>query len=124
MADRGSIRHAQVASRMVRLLQERLARGLGDPRYQGMVSVLGIDVDERQGEARVRVSVFPAERERLTIDALTSAAPRLRADLLGPMRLRRMPQLTFQADDSLRRMADIGQAAATDPTPSPEDTDE
>ncbi|MDA0803953.1 MAG: ribosome-binding factor A [Planctomycetota bacterium] len=109
-AGHSGIRAAQVSSRLVRLLQERLARGLGDPRYKGMVSILGAEIDDRSGQATIRVSVLPGERGTLTVAAMQSAAARLRADLQGPMRIRRMPALHFVLDDSLKQMAAIGTA--------------
>lgn len=92
---RPAIREAQLASHLMRLLQERIARGLGDPRLQGMVSVLGVDLGHQQGEAIVRVSIFPRERARLALAALESAAPRLAQDIRTPLRVRRMPKLRF-----------------------------
>ncbi|MDA1008857.1 MAG: 30S ribosome-binding factor RbfA [Planctomycetota bacterium] len=106
-----AIRGAQVASRLTRLLQERLVRGLSDPRFQGMVSVLGVEMAPRTDEAVVRVSVLPDSRGRLALAALQSAAPRLRADVMGPMRLRKMPRLRFELDDSLKKMDAIGDVA-------------
>jgi len=60
----GPSRAAQVESLVSRVLRERLMRGINDPRVQGMVSVLGVDLTPDLLNARVRISVLPADRGR------------------------------------------------------------
>jgi ribosome-binding factor A len=67
-----SRRPAQVAAVLHRALQQRLARGLSDPRLQGLVSILDVHVTPDLSHARVRVSV------------------------LDSVHLRRVPELSFE----------------------------
>ncbi|MDZ4831572.1 MAG: 30S ribosome-binding factor RbfA [Phycisphaerae bacterium] len=99
----GPSRAAQVESLVSRVLRERLMRGINDPRVQGMVSVLGVDLTPDLLNARVRISVLPADRGRLTLSGLRSATRHLESVLRTETRLRRVPRLTFELDDSLKR---------------------
>lgn len=96
-------RTAQVESLLARVLRERLARGLNDPRVQGMVSVTGVDLSGDMANATVRVTVLPADRERLTLSGLRSATRHLEALVRKATRLRRVPKLSFEIDERLKR---------------------
>jgi ribosome-binding factor A len=91
-----SRRPAQVAAVLHRALQQRLARGLSDPRLQGLVSILDVHVTPDLSHARVRVSVLPADRGPLSLSALRSAAGHLRASVRDSVHLRRVPELSFE----------------------------
>ncbi|MDZ4753699.1 MAG: 30S ribosome-binding factor RbfA [Phycisphaerae bacterium] len=100
-----SPRVAQIASLISRVLRERLLRGLNDPRVQGMVSVVGVDLSPDMTFARVRISVLPADRGRLTLSGIVSATRHLEAAVRKATRLRRVPRLSFELDDSMKREA-------------------
>ncbi len=91
-----SSRPAQVASVLQRALQDRIVRGLSDPRLQGMVSIQEVRLSPDLLCARVRVSVFPADRGPLSLAALKSAVGFFRSALRESTSLRRVPQLTFE----------------------------
>lgn len=102
-----SHRPEQVASVIRRAVQEALLRGINDPRVRGMVSVTRVTVDPDLAEARIHVSVLPAERATLTLAGLRSAAPHLERRIRGELHARRMPHLRFDLDDSLKKFAAI-----------------
>ncbi len=107
-AERGgapSSRNAQIASLILRVLQERLLRGMNDPRVQGMVSIVGVDLSPDATHARVRISVLPADRGRLTLSGLVSGTRHLEGVVRKATRLRRVPRLVFEIDDSMKREA-------------------
>lgn len=110
-----SNRPSRVGSLVRRTLQERLLKGLADPRVQGMVSITAVDVSPDMDRATVRVSVLPEDRSRLTLSGLRSAAPMLRAHLREVGALRRTPQLEFVLDESIKRQAALEQATAPEP---------
>jgi ribosome-binding factor A len=110
---RASPRSPQIAALIVRVLQERLARGLNDPRIQGMISILAAELSPDQAEARIRVSVLPADRGRLAVSGLRSAARHLEGIVRKATRLRRVPRLVFELDESLKREAALAMALAT-----------
>ena len=96
-------------SRRLERLGEQLRRELAglirtqvrDPEV-GPLSVTGVDVTPDLWVARVYVQALgtPAERAQ-TLEGLTRAAPFLRATLSKTLRIRRMPELRFAADDSV-----------------------
>lgn len=108
-----SSRPAQVASVLQRALQERITRGLADPRLQGMVSVQDVSVSPDLLHARVSVSVLPSDRGPLSIAALRSAAGFLRSSLRDSTTLRRVPELAFELRASLPHL-DLGSGLTSD----------
>ena len=91
-----SSRPAQVASVVQRAIQERIVRGLSDPRLQGMVSVQEVLMSHDLLSARVKVSVLPADRGPLSLAALRNAVGFLRASMRESTSLRRVPELHFE----------------------------
>ncbi|MSR69491.1 MAG: 30S ribosome-binding factor RbfA [Phycisphaerales bacterium] len=91
-----SSRPAQVASVLQRALQERIVRGLSDPRLQGMVSIQEVLMSPDLLSARVKVSVLPADRGPLSVAALRNAVGFLRSSLRESTSLRRVPELKFE----------------------------
>ncbi|MSR42057.1 MAG: 30S ribosome-binding factor RbfA [Phycisphaerales bacterium] len=103
--ERASNRPLQFASYIRREVQLLLSAGLNDPRVQGMISVTEVLLTPDLLEARIKVSVMPADRERLTLSGLRSAAGHLRLRILHEGRLGRIPQLCFEIDERLKKGA-------------------
>ncbi len=103
--ERASDRPLQLASYIRREVQTMLSAGLSDPRVQGMISITEVVLTPDLLEARIKVSVMPADRERLTLSGLRSAAGHLRLRILHEGRLGRIPQLCFEIDDRLKKGA-------------------
>jgi len=103
-------RDERFESILERALRDRIARGLNDPRVQGLVSVVGVDLSPDRAQATVRVSVLPLERGPLTVAGLRSAAPHLAAFLRKSTRLRTVPRLSFELDAATLREAGIAEA--------------
>lgn len=73
---------------------------LKDPRI-GFATVTAVRVTADLRHARVHVSVLGSDQERDdTMAGLRSAAPVLRAELGRQMRLKYLPELTFELDTS------------------------
>ena len=100
-------RTEQVEAALKRAIGTVLMRGLADPRYRGIVSVTEVKLDHDQREARVGVSVLPAERGRATVAALKHAASHVRREVGEEIRIRRMPELRFELDESLKKQAEV-----------------
>ena len=109
----GPSRPLQVGSLLMRTLQEILARGLNDPRYRGLVSILEVRVSPDLADATVFVSVLPEEQGKLTLAALEHARGHLPSKLRSGTALRRIPRLAFRLDDRLKRAADLEGAIRT-----------
>ena len=80
-----------------------LTRDVKDPRI-GFATVTRVETTPDLAHARVWVSVIGQQGERKqTIVALEGAMPYVRRELGGRLRLRRIPNLHVQVDDTLER---------------------
>ncbi|MBL4700679.1 MAG: 30S ribosome-binding factor RbfA [Phycisphaeraceae bacterium] len=102
-----SHRIEQIESTIKRGICELLMRDLADPRIRGMVSVIQVKVTQDMHLATVRVSVIPAEYEKLTIHGLNSASKYIHGKLFKRLSVRRLPHLTFEIDPTIKKQAEI-----------------
>jgi ribosome-binding factor A len=87
-----------------------LIEELNDPRLSSMTSVTSVDVNRDLSIARVYVSVLGTDEEReLSLEALRSAATRLRMEVSQQIVIRKMPKLTFIVDNTMQTGADMDQ---------------
>lgn len=107
---RMSHHRAQVAAEVRRRLQLLLARGLSDPRVRGLVSITDLTVAPDLSEAYVKISVMPEQHGSLTLQGLVHAAGHLQTEISRGTRLRRVPRLLFQLDDTIKRQAKLESA--------------
>jgi ribosome-binding factor A len=85
-------------------ISELIQRELRDPRLDEFVSVTEVSVSPDLRFARVYVSCMGGQqKETQIIGALDSASGFLRSELAKKVRLRRMPELHFQWDNSIER---------------------
>ncbi len=92
---------------MQRQLQMVLARGLQDPRIKGLVTLTQVRVTEDLATAVISVSVYPAKSESATIHGLRAASGFLRRELGKSMAIKKLPQLQFELDSSVKREAGV-----------------
>lgn len=96
-------RSKRVGEEIHRLLSETLQREFSDPRL-ALVGVTEVEVASDLSIARVFFTCMNGpENAESASKALRSASGRLRHLLSGRMKLRAMPQLRFEYDDSLDR---------------------
>lgn len=107
-----SRRAMQIASLIERAVKDVLARGLDDPRVKGLLTVTGVTVTDDLHQATISVSVLPAENGELALHALKHASKHLRHQVSERVDLRRVPELQFRLDESLKRQADVLNALA------------
>jgi ribosome-binding factor A len=75
-----------------------------------MTSVTGVEVNRDLSMAKVHISVLGTEEERdNTLEALRSAASKLRMEISQRIVIRKMPRFTFLADDTMQTGADMEQ---------------
>ena len=87
-----------------------LIEGLSDPRLSPVISVTAVEVNRDLSVAKVYVSVLGSDIERSdAIDALRSAASRLRMEVSKRIVIRTMPKLSFFSDATLQTGADVDQ---------------
>jgi len=99
-----SRRTQRLSSLIRRILADAIQTRLSDPRIAPFTSITRVEVAADLTIATVYVSVM-AQREtagRLTVEALESAAGRLRSRLADELTVRRVPELRFRYDESLQ----------------------
>jgi ribosome-binding factor A len=97
----------QVADLLRAELASLVQQNLRDPRV-GFVTVTGVRLSPDLGSARVYVTVLgDPGREEEALEALGRAAGYLRRELAGRVHLRKVPQLSFHSDASIRQGARI-----------------
>lgn len=81
-----------------------LQRQVKDPRLGNFITVTAVDTSSDMKHAKVFVSRLEGQEEKKeTLGALASAAGFFRRELASRLKLRRVPELNFQWDDSLER---------------------
>ncbi len=85
-----------------------LLREVKDPRVSSLISIVKVNVSGDLSYADVYVSAIEgAEKTDESVKGLKSAAGFLRRELASRLSLRKMPELRFIADDSIRKSAEI-----------------
>lgn len=102
----------QVASALHRAVQDVIARRLADPRLSGMVTITQVRVSPDATQATFHVSVFPHDRERLTMQALEHSVEHIRHEAGKLVDIRRMPRFVFRLDESLKKQSETLAAIA------------
>lgn len=90
----------QIASTIQRALEEVIARGLSDPRVQGLISVTKVDVTPDLKTAQVMISVYPHEKAELTLHGLKAASAYIRREVSNRVSLSRVPAFVFKVDQT------------------------
>jgi ribosome-binding factor A len=94
----------QVNKLIRREISELLQRQVKDPRLGDFVAVTDVSTSADLRYAKIFVSRIASEEEKQeTLSALAAAAGFLRNELARRLRLRRIPKLSFQWDDSIKR---------------------
>lgn len=107
-------RKLQLQSLLLRSVQERLARGLADPRVRGLVTATRLELSEDLKRAKVFISVLPQEHAELTMHGLRAAAVKLRRDVADKIHVREMPSLEFVYDEGLKSQMEVMALLARD----------
>ena len=92
----------------VRLALSELLREVKDPRVSKMLSIVKVDVSGDLSYATVYVSAIEGfESTVSSVKALKGAQGYLRRELGARLKLRKVPELRFVADDSIEQSANI-----------------
>ena len=87
-----------------------IMRTVKDPRVNGLLSVLKIDLSKDLSTCKVYISSLEGyEAAKSAVVGLNSAAGYVRRELGMRIKLRRSPQIQFIADDSIEHSARINQ---------------
>lgn len=97
-------RTARVAEEIKREISLLIQNGLKDPRIGSLVSVTAVDVTRDIRHAKVCVSVFGNdERRNEVMLALQSANGFIRREIGRKLKLRYVPELHFEMDNSIEK---------------------
>lgn len=92
----------------IRLTLSSLLREIKDPRVSQLLSIVKVDVSGDLSYATVYVSAIEgSEKTAESVKALKNAAGFLRRELGSKLKLRKVPELRFVADDSIEQSANI-----------------
>lgn len=87
-----------------------ILRTVKDPRVNGLISIVRVDVTRDLSYATVYVSAIEGlDAAKEAVKGLKSAAGYMRRELGSALRLRHVPELQFVADDSIAYSARIAQ---------------
>lgn len=85
-----------------------IMRGLKDPRIQGMLSIVRVELTNDLSYAKVYISSLEGmEQEKMAVKGLQSAAGFARRELGKRLHIRHVPELIFVATDSIEYSARI-----------------
>ncbi len=92
----------------VKIALSELLREVKDPRVSKLLSIVKVDVSGDLSYATVYVSAIEGfEATVNSVKALKGAAGFLRRELGARLKLRKVPELRFVADDSIEQSANI-----------------
>lgn len=125
-----SQRRMERVNDLVKEVISEILRELKDPALADvLVSITNVKVTSDLSYAQVKVSVLAEPERRLEVAAaLDRAAGFVRRQLFDRVRLRKIPQLRFELDDSLEQGARVLQlirdtvGASSDGAPEPSET--
>lgn len=92
----------------IKIVLSELLREVKDPRVSQLLSIVKVDVSGDLSYATVYVSAIEgSEKTKESVKALKGASGYLRRELGSRMKLRKVPELRFIADDSINISANI-----------------
>ena len=108
-------RNVRIAENIKRLLAEPLMRAARDAGC-GFLTVTRVIVASDLSSGRVLVSAFPGQLSRAQLDALKEQRAPMRALVARELRLKKVPVLYFEVDESIAKAARIGELLSDQPS--------
>ena len=92
----------------IKLALSDILREVKDPRVSKLLSIVKLDVSNDMSYAKVYVSAIEGkEKTEESVKSLKGAAGYIRRELGARLKLRKVPELRFVADDSIEVSANI-----------------
>lgn len=82
-------------------LSNIIAYKVKDPSVTGLISVTDVKITPDQKYAQVYISVFGKQNKEKVIEALKNAKGYIRGELGRSIKMRNIPELVFELDDSM-----------------------
>jgi len=87
-----------------------IMRGLKDPRIEGLLSIVKLDLSGDYSHCKVYISSMEGlEKAKSAVEGLTSASGFIRREIGARLHLRKTPQFHFIADNGIEQSAVMGQ---------------
>lgn len=103
-----NIRANRVAEEIKKEMGEIITRKLKDPRI-GFVTVTDVEVTGDLQQATIYISVLDEDKKDSTLVGLAKANGFIRSEIGKRIQLRKIPEITFEFDDTLERGSRIEQ---------------
>ena len=94
-------RHERLEQDVKIALSDIIMNEVKEPSVTGLISVTDVKITPDQKYAKVYVSIFGKENKNKVVDALKKATGFIKKELGKRVRMRNMPDITFELDNSM-----------------------
>ena len=94
-------RHERLEQDVKIALSDIIMNEVKEPSVTGLISVTDVKITPDQKYAKVYVSIFGKENKNRVIEALKKATGFIKRELGRRVRMRNMPDITFELDNSM-----------------------
>ena len=94
-------RHGRLEQDVKIALSDIIMNDVKEPSVTGLISVTDVKITPDQKYAKVYVSIFGKENKNKVIEALKKATGFIKRELGRRVRMRNMPDITFELDNSM-----------------------
>ena len=94
-------RHERLEQDVKIALSDIIMNEVKEPSVTGLISVTDVKITPDQKYAKVYVSIYGKENKNKVVDALTKAKGFIKKELGRRVRMRNMPELVFELDNSM-----------------------
>ena len=94
-------RHGRLEQDVKVALSDIILYNVKNPSVTGLISVTDVKITPDQKYAKIYISIFGKQNKQKVIDALKKSHGFIRSELARRVKMRNIPELTFEIDDSL-----------------------
>lgn len=94
-------RHERLEQDVKIALSDIIMNEVKEPLVTGLISVTDVKITPDQKYAKVYVSIFGKQNKNKVVDALKKATGFIKKELGKRVRMRNMPDITFELDNSM-----------------------
>ncbi len=94
-------RHERLEQDVKVAVSKIISEELKNPSVTGLISVTDVKITPDQKYAKIFISIFGAKSKTKSFNGLKSSASFIRSALAKMVKMRNVPELTFEMDDSL-----------------------
>ena len=94
-------RHQRLEQDLKFAISDIIRNDIKNPSVTGLISVTDVKLTPDQKYAKVYISIFGKKNKEKVIDALKKSSGFIKSEISRRVRMRNMPQLIFEIDDSL-----------------------